>query len=72
MQRTDTHPTDWAAEAKCGNVFWLHFGGLLPDMLDKPYLKAYGKWVRWQQRRGCFLEPGAAATICMACELYSS
>ena len=54
LQRTDTHPADWAAEVKRGNVFWLHFDGVPTDMQDKTDLKGYGKWVRWQQRRGCF------------------
>ena len=64
--------TDWAAEVKSGNVFWLHYDGLIPDLLDESHLQAYGKWVRWQQRRWVFLEPGVAATIFLACELYSS
>ena len=54
VQNTDTFPTHWAAEVKGGNVFWMHYDGMVTETQDIAYLKAYGKWVRWQQRRGCF------------------
>ena len=46
--------TDWAAEVKGGNVFWLHYDGLVEELQDKTHLQYFGKWVRWQQRRGLY------------------
>ena len=32
VQQAGTYPTHWSAEIKDGNVFWLHFDGLLTEM----------------------------------------
>ena len=77
VQRTDTFPIHWAAEVKGGNVFWLHFDGTLPEMQDKAYFKGFGKWARWQQRRGCFgawrcrdVHPGCRIPLFSAWRFY--
>ena len=45
---------DWAAPVKGGHIYWLHFDGLKDVLQDKVHLKGFGKWARWQQRRGLF------------------
>ena len=47
-------PTDGAAQVKEGQVYWMHYDGLKEALQDKIHLKGYGKWARWQQRRGLF------------------
>ena len=51
-------PIHWAAEVKCGNVFWMHYDGTVSDMQDSAHFKGYGRRVRWQQRCGCFWSIG--------------
>ena len=47
-------PMGWASQVKGGTYFWLHYDGLKEALQDKVHLKGYGKWARWQQRRGLF------------------
>ena len=47
-------PTDWASQVKEGHVYWMHYDGLREALQDKLLLKGFGKWARWQQRRGLF------------------
>ena len=39
--------TDWAANVKGGNVFWIHFDGLVEELQEKTHLGNFGKWVIW-------------------------